>query len=179
MEILINSVPNTKTVETASINFCIPTAEDVNTNCLAPQRPQQCCCQPPPPPPPCGGGGYEAPPPPPPPSYASGPSYAGSYGPPPYSSGPYKARSKRSMELKASSGDVLCNSVEVRDIIKKGMTEDEKESRETVVALLKAEMNREYVVICSKQHFDYLASSDSDFCSVTNSAGITCSSFVF
>uniref|UniRef100_A0A1I7UN86 Ground-like domain-containing protein n=1 Tax=Caenorhabditis tropicalis TaxID=1561998 RepID=A0A1I7UN86_9PELO len=146
---------------------------------LAPQRPQQCCCQPPLPPPPCGGGGYEAPryepppPPPPPPSYA-GPSYAGSYGPT-----PYKARSKRSMELKASSGDVLCNSVQVRDIIKKGMTTDEKESRETVVALLKSEMEREYVVICSKQHFDYLASSDSDFCSVTNDAGITCSSFVF
>ncbi|PIC35667.1 hypothetical protein B9Z55_014956 [Caenorhabditis nigoni] len=151
---------------------------------LAPPRPQQCCCQPPPPPPPCGGG-YEAPPPPPPsyappppppPSYSSGPSYAGSYG----AAGPYKrARSKRSMELKASSGDVLCNSVQVRDIIKKGMTSDEKESRETVVALLKAEMEREYVVICSKQHFDYLASSDSDFCSVTNDAGITCSSFVF
>lgn len=85
---------------------------------LGPQRPQQCCCPPPPPPPPCGGG-YEAPPPPPPPSYAggpsyAGPSYAGSYGP-----GPYRAKSKRSVDMKASSGDLFCNSVEVRDIIKK------------------------------------------------------------
>uniref|UniRef100_A0A8R1HVK3 Ground-like domain-containing protein n=1 Tax=Caenorhabditis japonica TaxID=281687 RepID=A0A8R1HVK3_CAEJA len=134
--------------------------------------PRQCCCQPPPPPPPCGGGGYEAPPPPPPPPYATGPSYAGAYG-------PYKARSKKSVDLKASSGDLFCNSVEVRDVIKKGMTEDEKASREAITTLLKAELGREYVVICSKQHFDYLASSDSEFCSVTNDAGLTCSSFVF
>lgn len=73
---------------------------------------RQCCCPPPPPPPPCGGGGYEAPPPPPPPPYAT--SYAGSYG-----SGPYKHRSKKSVDMKASSGDLFCNSVQVRDIIKK------------------------------------------------------------
>ncbi|CAI2351139.1 unnamed protein product [Caenorhabditis sp. 36 PRJEB53466] len=134
---------------------------------------RQCCCPPPPPPPPCGGGGYEAPPPPPPP-YATGPSYAGSYGPP-----PYRSRAKKSVDMKASSEDLFCNSVQVRDIIKKAMTDDEKASREAITSLLKAQLEREYVVICSKQHFDYLASTDSEFCSVTNEVGLTCSSFVF
>ncbi|CAI5448862.1 unnamed protein product [Caenorhabditis angaria] len=135
---------------------------------------QQCCCPPlPPPPPPCGGGGgeyvgnYEGPPPPPP--YATG--YPG----------PYKHRQKRSTKpanLEASSGDLFCNSVQVRDIIKQGMNNDEKTSRETITTLLKTQLEREYVVICSKNHFDFLASTDSEFCSVTKE-GLTCSTFVF
>lgn len=59
------------------------------------------------------------------------------------------------------------------------MTNDEKTSREAITTLLKTELEREYVVICANQHFDYLASADSEFCSVTNESGITCSSFVF
>ncbi|CAB3406957.1 unnamed protein product [Caenorhabditis bovis] len=132
--------------------------------------PKQCCCQPPPPPPPCGGGGYasggyEAPPPPPP--------------PPMYPTGYRNKRSNKDRLLDASSGDQFCNSVAVRDIIKAGMSEDEKESRETIITLLKTQLDRQFVVVCSKKHFDFQASADSEFCSITSKSGMTCSTFVF
>ncbi|CAI4229603.1 unnamed protein product [Auanema sp. JU1783] len=126
--------------------------------CITQPR-QQCCC----PPPPSCGGGYGPPPAPPPAGYA-----------------PYRRkRMTQSGELEASSDDQLCNSIILRNTMKRAFVEDDEvTSRRQIHDEIKNTMSSDSVVLCTKEIFNFTATHDSEYCVIAGKM-FNCFAFVF
>ncbi|KIH67260.1 ground-like domain protein [Ancylostoma duodenale] len=115
--------------------------------------------------PPSTGGGYAQPPPPPPPSgYATSPG------------GGYRRRNKRDAERKGTSDNVECNNDELKETMKKVMTNDETETRSKISAEL-AKKDSPMAVFCTSNTFKFTISNSADFCAVKGEK-FTCYAFV-
>ncbi|VDL72378.1 unnamed protein product [Nippostrongylus brasiliensis] len=125
---------------------------------------------------------YAAPPPPSysPPIGGGGGGYAQSGGAGGYVTAPggYRRRNKRAeSERQGVSTNVECNSDELKEIIKKVMTNDETETRSKISAAIQQKDNK-LAVFCTPHPFKFTVSNSADFCAVKNDK-FTCYAFVF
>ncbi|VDN32121.1 unnamed protein product [Cylicostephanus goldi] len=92
--------------------------------------------------------------------------------------GGYRRRHARAAEQKkGTSSDIECSSDEVKEIIKKAMSDDEAETRTKITAEL-VKKNDKLAVFCTPHSFDFTISKSAEFCSVKGEK-FTCYAFVF